>query len=221
MFKDKKNVIILVLSVGLFLTLFFVVATNTFLLSSYSTVLNSKVSSSWDKNERLPIGSVFTTQEGTWMVIGQKPVTYLTDDYEITKSESWTFDYYCVPYPEGCRTPYAEYENTALYNKSDIQEIIFIGKNDEADEEYRNWIENYDTTVANPQSVNSHKSGSLFTGAPCVVEQQLRMQGKNTTDIYGSDYNGGILGTELLGTDMRFNNFEWINIAKKQEMASK
>ena len=216
MLKDKKNVIILILSVGLFLTLLFIVATNTFMKTSYSTVMNSKVASSWNKDERLPLGSVFTTNDGTWMVIGQKPVTYLNDNYESNEAESWTFDYYCVPYPEGCRSVYSEYENTALYNKGDIKEILYVGKIDSADTEYRNWIDNYDTSINNPGSVQSHNSGALYPQAPCIVEQQLRMQGKTTSDIYGSDFRGGELGSDILNSGMYFLNYEWMYAAASQ-----
>ena len=216
MLKDKKNIVILILSVGLFLTLFFLIATNTFLRTSYTTVMNTKVSESWDKNERLPLGSVFTTNEGTWMVIGQKPITYINDDYQANESESRTFDYYCVPYPEGCRSVYSEYENTALYNKADIKEVVYIGKMDASDVEYRNWIENYDTSLNNPGSVQSHNSGALYPQAPCIVEQQLRMEGKTTSDIYGSDFRSGELGSDIINSGMYFINYEWMNVAASQ-----
>ena len=216
MIKDKKNLVILILSVGLFLALSFIISTNTFMKSSYSSVMNQRVSSSWDKSIRLPLGSIFSTNDGKWMVIGQKPVTYLNDDYTINKSESWTFDYYCVPYPEGCRSVYSEFENTALYNINDIKEVLYVGKIDSEDIEYRTWIDNYDTSINNPGSSQTHTSGALYPQAPCIVEQLLRLQGKTTSDIYGSDFRGGELGSDIMNSGMYFVNYEWKNVATSQ-----
>ena len=222
MLKDKKNVVILILSAGLFLTLLFIISTNTFLKTSYSSVMNQKVSSSWDKNERLPLGSIISTNDGKWMVIGQKPVTYVDGNFNLQIEESWTFDYYCVPYPEGCRSVYSEFENTALYNKNDIKEVLYVGKIDSEDQEYRTWIDNYDTSINNPGSDQSHASGAFYPKAPCIVEQLLRLQGKTTSDIYGSDFRSGELGSDIVNSGMYFVNFEWMYIAKDQaQLANK
>ena len=216
MFRDKKNAIIMFLVVGLVICIAYIGVTNTILKSSLAQSSNAQSAKEWNKEERLPLGSIFTTADGTWMIIGQKPVSYVNDDFEVQSAESWTFDYYCVPYPEGCRSVYTEFESTALYNKSDIQDVLYVGKVDEQDEEYRTWIDNYDTSINNPDSETTKASGALYPQAPCVVEQNLRKQGKTTYEIYGNDFTSGELGTDLGNSGMLFNNYEWWNIMDKQ-----
>lgn len=219
--KSKSSaIVIFILSLSLVCSLIYILLTNTVLKDEIFNSSESSKAATWNTDERLPIGSIFTTDDGIWMVIGQKPVTYLDDDYQLVEDESWTFDYYCVPYPEGCRSVYAEFENTALYNKSDIKEVFFVGKSDSTENEYRNWIDNYDTTKYNPQSSSTHKSGAIYTKSPCQVEQKLRQEGKLTSDIWGNDYTGGIIGSDLLDGDVLYINYEWINVALAQHDAN-
>lgn len=171
------------------------------------------------KSSRLPTGSVFETESGTWMVIGQRPVSYLSDDFDAQSDEAWEFDYYVVSYPEGCRTPFAEYEDTALFNATDITKVLYVGYLNDTEKDYLNWIDNvYDSSVYNPLSSSEHRSGTLYVNSPAEKEQELRKQGKTTQEINGNNYDGGLLYSDIRNAGFEYANPELGHIAYQQSL---
>lgn len=218
MTKEKfKSIVIVILAVSLAVCFAFIIVKNVFMKESSVMSSNETYAASVDpQKDTLPIGSIFSNDSGMWMVIGHKPVCYVDSEGTWANGECWSYDYYCVGWPEGCRAVYNEFEQTMLFNTSDIQEVKYVGLTNDTEKDYRQWVNNYDVTVNNSISSTVRASGPVFPNSQAVLEQQLRMQGKTSTEIYGTDLNGGELFSDILNNSLVFSNAEYLQIAKKQ-----
>lgn len=154
---------------------------------------NSEIIGTLDiSNTRLPLGSIVQTSYGRWMIIGQNP-TMLDKD----ENERWAYKYQVIAWPRGVITTTYEFISCALIQDSDIEQVLFIGRVDDEEKDYRSYVDNL--------NFSNYKDGVVFTGptgalneyAETTLEQQMRLQGSRSTDLYGDAFNGGLLYSDL------------------------
>lgn len=141
---------------------------------------------------RLPLGSVVETAAGRFMVAGHKCLLTLAGDGEGDVGYS-AYDYYGLTWPLGIEFPGHEALAGVVFSAADVTEVLFIGLVNEEDKDMRDYLDAYDVEASAP---------NVETGAPLAwvrsteakaLEQQLRMQGVRSAELYGDSFDGGLL----------------------------
>lgn len=142
----------------------------------------------------LPIGSVVETEAGRYMIVGNKAL-WREGGFDAPLS---VYDYYATRWPAGNITVYQEHVYSAVFNKEDINKVLFIGYFNDESQEFRDYIKGWDTT-----KLNDYQRGSGFRvtagSSACETDTRARMEGKRSPEIYGekgNEFNGGLLFSE-------------------------
>lgn len=149
---------------------------------------------------RLPVGSVVETDMGRFMIAGQI-ARWMRDGYV---GDTSIYDYYGVRWPGGFMTVRSEVLSAAVFNIEDINKVLFIGYTNDEDREYREYIQNWD--VLSDDGVIKGEDGPLpiVETSSMVEEQNYRMAGKRSEELYGdrgNEFYGGLLYADLAESD--------------------
>lgn len=153
---------------------------------------NKEIIDSLDLNEtHLPQGSIVELTEGRFMIIGQKAFYRL----EGIDGPISVFDYYGIKWPEGTFQVYSENLATVAFNTSAIKSVLFIGYVNDEDKDYRDYMKNWNVLEQDGYVQGSGTEVVLKSGG-VEKEQQARLQGKRSVELYGehgNEYRGGYL----------------------------
>lgn len=150
---------------------------------------NEEIIASLDiSNTRLPLGSVVETSYGRWMIIGQNP-TMLNED----ETERWAYKYQVIAWPRGVGVTCYEYMASALIQDTDIEKVLFIGRVNDEERDFRTYVDTLNFSNYADGVVFSGPTGVLNELSETGLEQQMRLQGAMSQDLYGDAFNGGLL----------------------------
>ena len=140
---------------------------------------------------RLPLGSVVLTSMGRYMIAGHKCATRAED------GSMYGWGYYGVAWPLGIQYPGSEGVAGVLMNVSDIAQVEFVGLVNEEDRDLRAYVDGYDLSAAASAELKTASGMAPVRYSELkTLEQQMRMQGVRSEDLYGESFSGGLLFSE-------------------------
>lgn len=142
---------------------------------------------------RLPLGSVVETAMGRFMITGhERSVREQGQDGEV--EDHW-YDYHAVAWPRGVAIAEMEHYSCALLNRGDIVSVLSIGLVDDEDRDMRAYFDGLDAAEMSPNPVRGKPMRMVGRSEVLVLEQQMRLQGARSEELYGERFNGGLLYT--------------------------
>ena len=138
---------------------------------------------------RLPLGSVVETGFGRWMIAGHNPTALSDGDPE----KRLAYDYYGLCWPRGVDFPGSEVMDCALFNKADISSVRHVGRVDDEDKVFRAYADAFDFGSYSSEVAFDGPVGPASDIAKTGLEQQMRLQGKLSNELYGDNFDGGLL----------------------------
>lgn len=137
---------------------------------------------------RLPLGSVVLTSMGRYMIAGHKCVSRAED------GSAYGWAYYGIAWPLGIQFPGSEDLSGVLMNVSDIEAVEFLGLVNEEDRDLRAYVDGVELAdMVNGELKTASGMTPVFYSEIKTLEQQMRLQGVRSEDLYGESFTGGLL----------------------------